>query len=787
MKEASLPVKVRPTIFIGLGGTGCRICTRLYERIQATSLPLAAKRRLPVIGIDSRRTKDTGIGNMNEYFGLSAIDLAEGTDRLVQALENLPKDEPDAIFYRNWHGGRAVNSPSFVDGCGQDRVNGRLLFQAFMRFYQGDKGVMRLKEYLMTLRRGMDINKNEEKSIILESGGAHVIVFAGAAGGTGSGLLLDVAYLVRSVFTTEGQSAGRLPLNRLTGIVLTDQVLSQSKTKSFAKDYADAMRQNTMASLAEIDFWGQPAVLGQEIVQYEAWWNGQDPVKQFGGNRPPLDDCYIIEGTTNDRRGLRSDEETYEFVADYFSDFFTDENLLTQFSSFGINFEDKLGVWTHSRSKATESPRFNRLGRFKLVVPLKEIQDYLLSKIMADAIEAAFEHRHSNPQDQNRFVEETTAKFSREHHFDDLESQQLLAGPDGQDLKRQAPRFMAALENIGDFDGFRNSLRTSSAGIEQNFKSRVTAKTDAWVSLLKERLKVTWLGAFSNPSSLERGRISARNTVCFLEEVSGRLEALQSRLLQAQPKEPSWSFADSDFNAWRGHFAKWALRTKSKGKFAKEQAAQRLTQLWNGAYDWRASQERIAYVRRSIRVVGNLLLQAHAITGWLTRPGGLKSEQVQRSGKAADVVAFLRTSVRSDLQVDSHVPRKLEDHGIALHELALRRIRDLPQSIGHRPSGDHVDVRTRADIHALEQNIANSHLRDVKVRDRHLHRQPCRVRPIQPLGNGKSQRPAADVIIVVPLLFRTANHLVIHLWENGGYTKEKRNAVVGQKADQVIS
>ena len=444
-------------------------------------------------------------------------------------------------------------------------------------------------------------------------------------------------------------------------MILTDQVLIQDADLAFDEAYKISMRENNMGCLAELDFWGQPAVTKVDALAYEASWNGQNPDPQHFRGTAPLDDCYIVESTTDMGRGPRKANETYRFVADFFSDFYTDSTLLTEFASGGINFEAQIGEWMEKRRSALESPRFNRLGRFKLVVPLEAIQDYLVAEVCKEALEAAFEHRHSAAADSRRFVENQVTAFKEEHRFDTL-TEEILLTKDGEDVKKDPPNYSTALAEIGDVKEFERAVKARADAIHKFFEAEVHTKVDEWITHLIEALRNRWIHGFSNFGVEERARVSARNTVVFLEDAKAALDALAGGLDAFYPEHVVWIPEASKANAWRAFFKKLAMTKKGRGKQAKAEAAQWLSALRVTAHKAFNNRAKAEYVERSRRVIGNLLEQAYAITEQLVRPGsGMKSRIAQESGQAAqamadDVHAMKHSLVRRPEELEKFLP-----------------------------------------------------------------------------------------------------------------------------------
>ena len=200
----------RPTFVIGLGGTGQWVLTYLKNELQEinngampdevqllgfdTQSPNVRLEGAAALEVDEERKKqltDAKVGNIrldpiNEFFQIGSPLL-----NLVEELDNAnPKPREyewlDTGYFRNL-GPLVLNT---IYGAGAYRPLGRLsLFnsasEVYQRLYNG-------------LRRGQQTLTNHALRADGEQEALSVIIVTSLAGGTGSGIFIDIAWLLRT-------------------------------------------------------------------------------------------------------------------------------------------------------------------------------------------------------------------------------------------------------------------------------------------------------------------------------------------------------------------------------------------------------------------------------------------------------------------------------------------------------------------------------------------------------------------------------------------------------------
>lgn len=278
--EALRRIAYRPTLIIGLGGTGLTVTQKVRRRIRnffrREDRDIFQFLVFDTIGqaTSSREERLTE----REFRYLGGID----GDGLIRRLESFPRLEewwPRKDFLPGYirYGARSV------------RCIGRLALFHRINTVQGD-----LQE---AVGRAISImaGKLIERPTTVTA--AKVYIISSLCGGTGSGMFIDVAYLARNALTDQGQEVS------VTGILAMPEVFFGLDRSPVQQSW---WRANTYAALKELDHF---MATRHYYVQYS-------PLQVIEQTKKPLDVCYLI-GTTNERgQTLQDYEGIMEMIAE---------------------------------------------------------------------------------------------------------------------------------------------------------------------------------------------------------------------------------------------------------------------------------------------------------------------------------------------------------------------------------------------------------------------------------------------------------------------------------------
>lgn len=178
LKDVSTHI-YHPTLMIGLGGSGIQIISHIKR-----SIPTPLREILPLrfLGFDIT----TSIRSMA---GLDESEFISGAMTRDEIASELARVQSTS----SWFGGKIETGVPLLDGAGNDRRLGRLSF-----LFNSHRFYSKINEIALSL-----IPKENEFSFvaipeIVRDKQLYIMIYASLAGGTGSGALIDVAYLSKT-------------------------------------------------------------------------------------------------------------------------------------------------------------------------------------------------------------------------------------------------------------------------------------------------------------------------------------------------------------------------------------------------------------------------------------------------------------------------------------------------------------------------------------------------------------------------------------------------------------
>ena len=344
------------TLAIGLGGTGIICLRNLKKQVYETVKPDNPDEAVPsyshirFLAVDSDRSAliyDRMVNPLDEkgeFFDISSPSIPQVSD-LFKRIAERPEYQ--------WLNGEIPYSVSAdqrkLETSGNRQI-GRLLLMM-----KSDAFVRRITSLIMDAKRGLpagvDIN---------------VHIFSGLCGGTGSGIFLDVCYLVQEALNY----CWNIRSTVFGYFFLPDVDLSTPSISSYQSGYRK-LAQNGYAAMKELDYCMNFETNGGEWDQeYRGFHLG--PTKN-----PPVNVCHLISSRTMNGVQLKNAYGcALNAVCDYVMQFLTKNELDMQ-----TQMADYRPALQQVRVEHGANCRYIALGASRAVVPVREILTYLGSAL----------------------------------------------------------------------------------------------------------------------------------------------------------------------------------------------------------------------------------------------------------------------------------------------------------------------------------------------------------------------------------------------------------------------
>lgn len=328
-----------PTLYIGLGGTGkeilMRFRRRMYEDYGEPHLPFA---RTLVFDTDMQKNSDIPKGEEEANYEHVRLSKTKGEwisveiqpDLYQQAKSDL-KTRKDRRYTPWLHKEffEIVPEKAVQDGAGGYRQAGRLAF-----FIHYNKIRTAIESELATMLAYMkDPNQQRNPPLSVDNSRIEIVIVSSIAGGTGAGMYLDMAYLVRDIMSVTPKFPKRLAPFDPFGLAYNVTLIATLPTAYGKKDAVMKNRfyMNAYAALLEMEHYNTPRPeenffevdeggvrkVKHRPVQFRVNW--EDP----GGSERVIDGtpwhtCYIIDDVNDKNRGSERDlSDVHQMVADY--------------------------------------------------------------------------------------------------------------------------------------------------------------------------------------------------------------------------------------------------------------------------------------------------------------------------------------------------------------------------------------------------------------------------------------------------------------------------------------
>jgi hypothetical protein len=388
-------IQVRPTIYIGLGGSGMEVLSRLrklhFFRFGKVGLPC-----MRYLWLDTDDTamldgrKDAKIKDLlfrDEEF----IDLSVPDEDFKDIISNPHKN----AHIHDWLDPAVKALPEIMKGAAQNRQAGRL---SFFAHYET------IKDAVNSLRSSlMNAGMAEEMTKAVEDGGAgfenydesklEIVIVNSLAGGTGAGTAIDFGFFLRDQDDSWKHST-----------VVKAYSFLASHFFSPSTEQGRVTHANNMAYLMELEYYGTRRDMvdlknvGVDLTSkhdFRVQWSRNEDAKVVIG--PPFDFCYLID---NQSTGGASplplmSKEPYEMLAQYLFMKFTGSGFASKLHSAGDNMkgyllDDVIMKYSDGNRDFHDdkfAQRYCGLGLSHVYVPSDEIRRSCAARMSLDLLD----------------------------------------------------------------------------------------------------------------------------------------------------------------------------------------------------------------------------------------------------------------------------------------------------------------------------------------------------------------------------------------------------------------
>lgn len=347
-----------PTLVIGLGGTGLEVIMRLRRLITESYDNLS---NFPIVGFLHIDTDKEAKPNNLSMAG-PALESSEKYLSQVALLEAQKIVSNPGIYpwYHQWLPSELLSNPRLLvseTGAGQIRACGRFSF-----FFNHDHIAKSCQNAKRKVRRGEHIALMSQNYGLQVRPQLNVFVVCSIAGGTGSGMMIDLGYSLQRWF--EGE-----PGLQTTAIISTPDAFGSIHAN-------ERVKHNGYAALMELNYFCD------QYTTFTAQY-GATGSSLIESRQPPYDHIYL-SGTTNEHGVNLSLDTLREMMA---QNIFLD--LVSDFSAYKRSIRDNITRAATGQndqpSQGRSYPRnFMSFGLATIEIPVHHIRNYLAYLLATD-------------------------------------------------------------------------------------------------------------------------------------------------------------------------------------------------------------------------------------------------------------------------------------------------------------------------------------------------------------------------------------------------------------------
>ena len=322
-------VKLRPTLYIGVGGTGMEVILRVRRRILTAvwgppnnPMRISSLSEFPVaqfihFDLDHGALVESGKSQRTDPLA-DSVKLTD-EDRLVETfeIERYSRSDDDLTKYpyiKEW----SPLTPKKIRELGIDPSKGAGQIRAISRLYFFDK-YTKIKEKIRTklvwLKSGL--NKDAQLKALgldLDTSKFRIVVIGSVAGGTGAGSFLDMGWLSKWI-AKETVSAAEVEMM----LFLPTGYQSAAKERTEANGYASFMELETCM---------------RGGAHFVTRWDNYDRPEL---SVTPFDEVYLIDSGNLAQLHTSNQKDVYEMVADALFEDFASIDFANRKRSVAVN------------------------------------------------------------------------------------------------------------------------------------------------------------------------------------------------------------------------------------------------------------------------------------------------------------------------------------------------------------------------------------------------------------------------------------------------------------------
>lgn len=524
-------VKLRPTLYIGVGGTGMEVMMRVRRRILNASwggdnVRLESLSQFPIaqfihFDLDQGAIIDSGRAQ-TEDLQYNLVKFSD-EEKIIESFDIEKYSRDDASLSRYPH----IQSwlpltPKKIRELGIDPAKGAGQIRAVSRLYFFDKYPKtrdKIRSKLNTLKAGLSRDDLLKKlNLQLDTSKFRIVVLGSVAGGTGSGSFLDMGWLSKWVAANEVEAA--------------DVELMMFLPTGYSNANKSRTEANAYAALMEVE----SAMVGHS--KYVEKWDDFDRPQLAS---KPYDEVHLIDSGNLARQHTDNMNDVYSMVADTLFEDFRSADFANRKRSVAVNQrQHKIHMYTppvptgrFGDMKLNYSCAYSAFGQATLDTLGRARYDEYAYSLASDMLKAFFGVASANPA-ANRASEKQRDSFMSDYMGLALVPFNNLPEFSASTLKK--PEIRELNSEFMDLQIVDTLLRSGQTGVEIDITEETRQRVSQRISEISHVDRDQWANEVRKTmQGLMRDVI--RNTDAISDTAEDRVMRRRKSLFESLKKE----------------------------------------------------------------------------------------------------------------------------------------------------------------------------------------------------------------------------------------------------------
>lgn len=377
--QQALSINFSPALYVFLGSSPAEIGWRIKK------LQDDAYGDLPIfqyiwVDTDSRHTTDVEAW-------LNSDNVTEANIGKVKGAEILKKLDDYPTIQAWWPKNSNIKSGTFSRGANQVRIRGRFAYFALFNKKEGNKPTIKdalenAAGKVIGIEEAQAVPRLTKKglSYTVDNTQVRVVIVNSVCGGTGSGIVFDVAYLLRDYFERNGVT------HQMIGVQILPPVIDKA-IKDMDQGQREKIKANGYSHLQDLDYLNET----QD-------WKVSYPGFNLDVSYPVFDYTYLIDLVNTMGKSLKDANDIYKMIS----------QSLFMISITPIAQE----LASHQDNTRALAKKFKEKSAFassfasaSLVLPKERILEYCATRLTSDSIRSITQNLYDSKAERPEHLE----------------------------------------------------------------------------------------------------------------------------------------------------------------------------------------------------------------------------------------------------------------------------------------------------------------------------------------------------------------------------------------------